>query len=83
MSTEIGSALDLGRACRLARKRQGLRLEEAALAAGVNYRFASELERGKGTAQLERALAYAKALGVRLFCEVPGDMSDVAEEGRP
>lgn len=72
MSSEITSALDLGQACRMARQRQGLRLEEAALAAGVNYRFASEIERGKGTAQLQRALAYAKALGVRLFYEIAG-----------
>lgn len=67
----LQDAAGLGAACRDARRRLGLRLADAALVAGVNYRFASELENGKPTARLELALRYAAALGVRLFCLLP------------
>lgn len=50
------------------------------MAAGVNYRFASELENGKPTAQIDLALRYANALGVRLFCALPADGDDPAME---
>ncbi len=73
----FGTALELGRACREARRRLGLRLEEAALAAGVNYRFASELENGKETAQIRLALRYATSLGIKLLYALPD------EQGKP
>jgi len=61
------SATELGAGCRQARRKLGLRLEEAALAAGVNYRFASEIENGKPSAQIDLALRYATTLGITLF----------------
>lgn len=57
----------LGAACRQRRKALGLTLQDAAGAAGVNYRFASELERGKPTCALGLSLRYARMLGVELF----------------
>lgn len=75
--TPLTTAQDLGRACRDARNRLGLRLEEAALAAGVNYRFASELENGKETARLSLALRYATSLGIMLLYTLPSGV------GRP
>lgn len=70
-SLSFHDAAGLGAACRDARRRLGLRLDEAALVAGVNYRFASELENGKPTARLELALRYATSLGIRLFYVPP------------
>jgi len=57
----------LGDACRRRRKILGLTLQDAAGAAGVNYRFASELERGKETCVLGKSLKYAQMLGLELY----------------
>lgn len=52
----------------VARRRKALKLtqRELALAVGVGERFIVELEAGKPTAQLGKALAAAKAVGIRL-----------------
>lgn len=71
MLAAFRNATELGAACRRARRRLGLRLEQAALAAGVNYRFASEIENGKSSAQIDLALQYATTLGIRLFYDLP------------
>lgn len=57
---------DLGQTVRRTRKAQGLRQDELAAAAGVGLRFVVDLERGKPTVQLARALAVLDALGLRL-----------------
>ena len=62
----IRSAADLGRVIRETRKAAGLTLAECAGANGVGVRFLSELERGKETAELGRALRIAASLGIRL-----------------
>lgn len=79
----LDDAAGLGAACREARRRLGLRLGEAALVAGVNYRFASELENGKVTARLELALRYATSLGIRLFLTLPDPARDDAAPQGP
>lgn len=66
----FSSAAELGAACRRARRNLGMRLEDAALAAGVNYRFASEIENGKPSAQIDLTLRYATTLGITLFYEL-------------
>jgi y4mF family transcriptional regulator len=53
-----------GQAIRTARKAQGLRQDQLAGAAGVGVRFIVELEAGKPTAQLDRALRVAATLGL-------------------
>ena len=60
------SPSDIGQAIRRARKAMGLRQDELAAAAGVGLRFLVELERGKPTAQIGRALAVLNALGLDL-----------------
>lgn len=65
---------DLGAACRHARQALGLTLADAAGAAGVSFRFASELERGKPSCQIERSLKYAQMLGIRFILESPVDL---------
>ncbi|MDE2763216.1 MAG: type II toxin-antitoxin system Y4mF family antitoxin [Gemmatimonadota bacterium] len=62
---------ELGRIIRAARRAQGLRQDQLAGAAGVGVRFLSELERGKTTARLGKALAVLAALGCKVRIEPP------------
>ena len=69
----LTNSATFGEACRRRRKILGLTLQDAAGAAGVNYRFASELERGKETCVLGKSLKYAQMLGVELYYASNGD----------
>ena len=60
----INNAKDFGRAVRVARKEAGLSQAQLAQRCGCSQRFVSELERGKPTAELERALRLLVELGV-------------------
>lgn len=62
---------ELGRVVRETRTAQGLRQVELAAAAGVGLRFLIELERGKVTAQVGKALAVLDALGCRVQITPP------------
>lgn len=62
---------ELGRIIRAARRAQGLRQDQLAGAAGVGVRFLSELERGKTTARVGKALAVLEALGCKVLIEPP------------
>lgn len=53
----------LGQIIREERKAQGLLQDELAAASGVGVRFLVELEQGKPTAQLGRALTVLATLG--------------------
>jgi y4mF family transcriptional regulator len=63
-------------------RRKALRLtqEDLALAVNVGPRFIAELEAGKATCQLGKALAVAHAVGIRLIdaAENLGDQPDRA-----
>lgn len=61
---KVSSATELGEAVRDARKAQGLRQGELALAAGTGRRFIVDLERGKPTAQLAPVLRVVQVLGL-------------------
>lgn len=63
----------LGQVIRAERKAQGLRQDELAAASGVGLRFVVELERGKDTAQIGKALAVLAALGCRVTIARPGE----------
>jgi y4mF family transcriptional regulator len=75
MIEAINTAEQFGRRLATARKALGLTQRELALAVGVGERFIVELEAGKPTAQLGKALAAAKAVGMRLV--------DAAARDRP
>lgn len=60
------SSKEFGAAIRAARKSQGLRQDQLAGATGVGTRFIVDLEAGKSTAQLGKALAVVAALGLRI-----------------
>ena len=66
MTTLIANAADFGVALNRARKNLGLTQRDLAVAIGVGERFIVDLEAGKPTAQLGKALAAAKACGMRL-----------------
>ncbi|GJL92128.1 type II toxin-antitoxin system Y4mF family antitoxin [Hyphococcus sp.] len=57
---------EIGITIRELRKRQGLRQDQLAGAAGVGLRFLIELEAGKETAQLGKTLAVLNALGCKI-----------------
>lgn len=60
------SSKEFGAAIRAARKSQGLRQDQLAGATGVGTRFIVDLEAGKSTAQLGKALAVVAALGLHI-----------------
>ncbi len=62
---------EFGRVIRENRVAQGLRQDQLAAAARVGLRFLIELERGKPTAQLGKALAVLDALGCRVEIRPP------------
>ncbi len=62
----------IGLKIRELRKRQGLRQDQLAGAAGVGLRFLIELEAGKETAQLGKTLAVLNALGCKIELADPG-----------
>lgn len=66
------TAEEFGNAIRAARKSQGLRQDQLAGAAGVGVRFIVDLEGGKATTHLGKALAVAAALGLRVSIGLPG-----------
>ena len=70
----IDTSHDFGQRLAQARRGLGLTQRELALAIGVGERFIVDLEGGKATAQLGKALAAAKAAGMRLVdaAEAPG-----------
>ena len=57
------TAADIGEIVRATRKAAGLRQFELAGAAGVGVRFIVDLEAGKPTAQMGKALQVLRALG--------------------
>ena len=62
----IDNAREFGLRLVRARKGLGLTQRDLALAIGAGERFIVDLEAGKPTAQLGKALAAAKAAGMRL-----------------
>ena len=63
MPMRILTPSDIGDIVRAARKAAGLRQYELAGAAGVGVRFIVDLEAGKPTAQIGKALQVLQALG--------------------
>ena len=64
---EILDATALGKAIRRHRKSIGLTQQVAAGLCGVGERFLSELERGKESASLGKALQVIRRLGLRVI----------------
>jgi DNA-binding XRE family transcriptional regulator len=68
----VRTSIDLGNALRARRRELGLAQEEISSVIGVNRRVIGELERGKGTVQLQIAMEAARALGLDIELEPRG-----------
>jgi HTH-type transcriptional regulator / antitoxin HipB len=60
----VRTPIELGNALRERRRELGFGQEEISGVIGVNRRVIGELERGKGTVQLQIAMEAARALGL-------------------
>ncbi|NJL27079.1 MAG: helix-turn-helix transcriptional regulator [Thermoanaerobaculia bacterium] len=67
----ITEPTQLGQLVRQARRAQRLTQGDLALAAGLSRRFVIELERGKSTCQLGKALHLLRILGIGVLLEPP------------
>lgn len=65
------TAKDFGFLIKTTRKEAGLTQAELAAAAGIGERFVRELEKGKPSCQLEKALHIAAMLGIQLKAIAP------------
>ncbi len=72
----LGTPARFGSLVRSRRQALGLTQRDLALAVNVGERFIVELENGKPTCQLGKALAVARGVGVRLTDAVPADLGD-------
>jgi HTH-type transcriptional regulator/antitoxin HipB len=68
----VRTSIDLGNALRARRQELGLAQEEISSVIGVNRRVIGELERGKGTVQLQIAMEVARVLGLDIELEPRG-----------
>lgn len=66
MKNLVATAADIGMAVRKKRKKDGLTLADAAALSDVGYRFMSDLENGKETAQVGKVLKVLTALGLNM-----------------
>ena len=65
------SPTELGQTIRTTRKDLGASQRQLALAAGTGLRFIVDLEKGKPTCELGKALAVLNALGLRITFTPP------------
>lgn len=70
---KISDTEQLGRLVRERRKQAKLTLKDAAGMAGVGVRFLSELERGKPTVQIGRAIQVLQLFGLELYVHARGE----------
>jgi HTH-type transcriptional regulator/antitoxin HipB len=66
LQERIYSSADIGRLVRQKRKTDGLTLTEAAALCNVGYRFFSNIENGKPTAQISKVLQVLTGLGLEI-----------------
>ena len=69
---KINNATDLGKAIRQTRKLRGYTQQEVADFSGCSLMFVSNLERGKPTSELEKAIRVANTVGLDLTTNVRG-----------
>ena len=63
---KILTTIDFGTLIRETRKKSKLTQAQLAAASGIGERFVRELEKGKATCQLEKALLVLQMLGIKL-----------------
>jgi len=79
MKRRIVNTKDVGQVVREARKEQGLTQKELAdVFSGFSREFLSDLENGKPSVQLDKALAVAHTLGLRIYIEADSLLKEEA-----
>ena len=73
---KLNDSTTFGKAIRLYRKRQGATQVQLAAAANTGVRFIGELENGKASVQLDKALRVAEILGMNI------EVNDLHEAGQ-
>ena len=63
---EIDDSREIGKIIKSIRKKLGVTQRNLALTSGTGLRFIIELEKGKPTCQLEKALTVLRTLGLKL-----------------
>lgn len=72
----ISSTEDFGDLIRNTRKKTHLTQAQLAAASGVGERFVRELEKGKPSCQLEKALLVASMLGIKFEAVLPPPLQE-------
>ena len=67
---------DFGEMIQTIRKKSKLTQAELAAGSGLGERFVRELEKGKPTCQLEKALLVARMLGIKITLTPPPTLDD-------
>lgn len=65
---------DIAQAVRTTRRQLGITQADLALTSGTGLRFIVDLEKGKPTCQLGKALAVVNTLGIRLSLVLPSGL---------
>ncbi|HXH65597.1 MAG TPA: hypothetical protein VNI81_00255 [Candidatus Limnocylindrales bacterium] len=65
------SPQDIGRIVRETRKKLGVTQKDLALTSGTGFRFVIELEKGKPTCEIGKALTVVQTLGIRIALTPP------------
>jgi len=73
MDRIIPDAAEFGAILRQRRKARGYTQSQIAALCGTGVRFVSDLENGKPTAELGKALAVAQALGIDIVARMRGE----------
>ena len=73
MQINVMKPTDIGHIIRQRRKEGKLTLLETAAVCNVNYRFLSELENGKATAQVGKVLQVLYGLGINVILKTRDD----------
>ena len=81
--TFIATPGHLGSLIRSRRRALGLTQRDLALVVNVGERFIVDLESGKPTCQIGKALAAAKGVGIRLTDEAPAAFTDALPDAGP
>ncbi|MDR1417671.1 MAG: type II toxin-antitoxin system Y4mF family antitoxin [Endomicrobium sp.] len=71
INTTITTAMQLGSKIQESRKKQNLTQRELAAASGVGVRFIVDLEKGKETAEIGKALKVVKMFGIKMDVKIP------------
>lgn len=71
----IRNTEQLGQAIRLKRRQLGVSQKELAMTCGTGMRFIVDLEKGKPTCHIGKALQVVQALGIKLQIDSPAELS--------